>query len=316
MAVTAAAPSASVSAPKHKETDYDGCLIGNNCQPLTKKLKPGERLTDRQIKEAWKSAYVSNSPCCQARRAAGKAPKRIVYVNGIRTDKAGQCETLKRIANQTCAQVLGVHNATDGTMSDLWQSEQDRGLIDRARAGKSFSTHDGRNPAVDSLSDVMYWGVRSGEPPDIWAHSQGGAIASLASYDANNRLIHAGIPHGISGLNVTSFASAAQSWPSNISGQHFIQAQDEVPIQFGLGLDNRQDAANTGPHQQVVRFTGTPPNVQIPTAGEFQKEYQAAQLGRAPHAGWERSWTEYHDMNSIYLPAQRQKDGGCSPDGK
>ncbi len=305
-----------VSSTPIREADYDGCLIGNNCQPLTKKLKPGERLSDKQIKDAWNSAYVSNSPCCQARRAAGKAPKRIVYVNGIRTDKAGQCETLKRIANQTCAQVIGVHNATDGTMADLWQSEQDKSLIGRARTGKPFTTHDGRNPAVDSMSDIIANSVRDGDPPDIWAHSQGGAIASLASYDADTELKRAGYLQGISGLNVTTFASAAQSWPSNITGQHFIQAQDEVPIQFGLGLDNSKDAANTGPNQQVIRFTGSPPNIQIPTPEQFQTEYKSAQTGRAPHKGWQRSWTDYHDINSIYLAAQRQKDGGCSPDGK
>lgn len=265
-----------------KEADYDGCLIGSNCQPLTKKLKPGERLSDKQIREAWKSAYVSSPPCCQARRAAGKTPKRIVYVNGIRTDKAGQCETLKRIANQTCAQVLGVHNATDGTMADLWQSEQDRSLIDKARAGKPFATHDGRNPAVDSMSDLMYWGVRDGSPPDIWAHSQGGAIASLSSFDADNELKGSGYPQGISGLNVTSFASAAQSWPKDITAQHFIQTQDEVPIQFGLGLDSSKDAANTGPNQQVIRFRGTPPNIQILTPDEFKRSIRILSWGVPP----------------------------------
>ena len=105
----AAAP---VPAPKPKDSAYDGCLIGKGCEPLTQKQQPGQHLSDAQIKSAWSSSYSSDSKCCQARRATGQAPKRIVYVNGIRTDKAAQCVTLQRIANQSCAEMLGVHNAT------------------------------------------------------------------------------------------------------------------------------------------------------------------------------------------------------------
>ena len=210
---------------------YDGALIGNKCQALTFKQAPGQRLSDAEIKGAWSSAYQSNSSCCQARRAAGQAPKHIVYVNGIQNDKADQCVTLQKIANQTCAQVLGVHNATagkdtSGFASDVWQTKGDRDLIARANAGKPVQTHDGRNPAVDSLSDVLFNSVQDGDPPEIYAHSQGGAIASLASYDANTGLKRAGYTSGVSDVYVTSLASAAQSWPPTMRGKHFINVQD------------------------------------------------------------------------------------------
>ena len=49
-------------------------------------------------------------------------------------------------------------------MKDIWQSYQDKNLIDKARAGKAFPTFDGRNPAVDTLTDIMTNSVVNDEP--------------------------------------------------------------------------------------------------------------------------------------------------------
>ncbi len=305
---------------------YDGALIGTKCQALTYKKAPGERLSDTEIKNAWSSAYQSDSSCCQARRAAGQAPKHIIYVNGIQNNKADQCVTLQKIANQTCAQVLGVHNTTagkdlKGLGSDVWQTKGDRDLISQANAGKPISTHDGRNPAVDSLSDVLYNSVLDGDPPEIYAHSQGGAVASLASYDANNRLINDLHPSGISGLQVTSLASAAPSWPSTMSGQHFVNIQDATPVKLGMGSDPGWDAAHTGPNQQVIRFQGAPGatdpiilnSAQLQTMNEVTTnpyDGTAIAMNMPPV-----SLSAYHDVNTTYLNAARKVNGGCSADG-
>ncbi len=305
-----------VSSP---DSQYDGCLIGKGCEPLTQKKQPEERLSDAEIKGAWSSAYHSNSSCCQARRAAGQAPKRIVYVNGIRTNKAAQCMTLQRIANQTCAEVLGVHNATEGGWNDLLQSKGDRDLINRARAGRPFATHDGRNPAVDSMDDVIYDSVRDGNPPEIWAHSQGGAIASLASYQSNLELKQRGYSQGVNNLQVRSFASAGQSWPPNISGQHFINVQDAVPMETGLGGDPSWDADHTGPNQKVIRFQGAP-GAQDPTILSTAKLHEMNEITPTGEGGFisdmpQEGLSQYHDINTTYLNAARKVNGGCSPDG-
>jgi PAAR motif len=306
--------------PNLPEASYDGVLVGKGCQPLTTKVDPGERLTKSQIDSAWNSAYVSNSPCCQAMRNAGKAPTKIVYVNGIKTDRAAQCVTLQKIADQTCAPVLGVHNSTNGTIADLWQSRKDRNLIDRAQMGKSFATHDGRNPAVDSMTDVITNSVRSNDPTTFYAHSQGGDILSLASYQSNLDLVQAGYAQGVGGVNVVTMASAGQSYPSALSGQHFINIQDFVPISLGLGKDPATDAANTGPNQQVIRFVGEPgaadptflSDQQMSTMlhtqviGESDRNFIRYE-DRTPST----SMTKFHDVDTTYLNAVKKEDGGC-----
>ena len=302
------------------EKNYDGVLVGKGCQPLATMSKPGDRLSSDQIKTAWNSAYVSKSPCCQAMRASGKAPTKIVYVNGIKTDRAAQCETLQKIADQTCAPVLGVHNSTNGTIADLWQSHQDKNLIDRAQMGKSFATHDGRNPAVDSMTDVITNSVRTNDPTTFYAHSQGGDILSLASYEANAELKASIYSQGVSGVNVVTMASAGQSYPAALSGQHFINIQDFVPTSLGLGKDPATDAANTGPLQQVIRFMGDPGSAN-PT---FLSDREMTDMLHTKIEGEsDRQWiryadttpptslTSYHDVNTTYLNAVNKENGGC-----
>ena len=70
-----------------------------------------------------------------ARGAATKlssSKDKIVYTNGIKTDVATQCKTMQEIAKRTCAQVLGVHNATAGAAADIAQT----GLEDKAGIAK------------------------------------------------------------------------------------------------------------------------------------------------------------------------------------
>ncbi|HEY0263281.1 MAG TPA: PAAR domain-containing protein [Granulicella sp.] len=308
------APAAPALNPNLPEKNYDGVLVGKGCQPLTTMAQPGDSLTKQQIDTAWKSAYVSNSPCCQAMRASGKQPQKIVYVNGIKTDRAAQCKTLQKIADQTCAPVLGVHNSTNGTMSDLWQCKQDRNLIDQAQMGRSFATHDGRNPAVDSMSDMITNSVRSDDPTTFYAHSQGGDILALASYQSNLDLVNAGYAQGVDGVHVLTMASAGQSYPSGLVGQHFINIQDFVPTSFGLGKNPANDAANTGPNQQVIRFQGAPDA----TDPKFLSDQEMTQMLQ-PKKGWfsfgdstpSTSMTDYHSVDTTYLNAVKKEDGGC-----
>ena len=214
-----------------------------------------------------------------------------------------------------------MHNATEGAWDDLLQSRDDRNLIDKARAGRPFAVHDGRNPAVDSMSDVIANSVRDDNPPEIWAHSQGGAIASLASYDANARLKRAGYTPGVTGVQVNSFGSAAQSWPPAMSGQHFINVQDFTPAETGLGDDPSWDAGHTGPTQKVIRFEGSPgaADPTILNSAQLQQlnkittypGYPPTTVSNMPP----EALTRYHDMDTTYLNAARKMNGGCSADG-
>ncbi|NJM52564.1 MAG: hypothetical protein HC846_03675 [Blastocatellia bacterium] len=94
----------------------------------------------------------------------------LIYVNGIRTNVAGQANSLQAIADNTGSRVVGIHNATEGTGVDLLQSFGDKLDI-------------GNNPAVDTLADTVYNELRAGREVHLMAHSQGAIITSRALED-------------------------------------------------------------------------------------------------------------------------------------
>ena len=167
-----------------KDVDHDGVLVGykdGKCVPLTQK---GQPVTPDDIKAAKRAgyspannaAYDKENPkdpakntsdatkACCAKCTAGKPPRTIFYVNGINTTHTTHCETLKQIGDMTCANVVGIYNATEGMPKDAIQTSQDRTLIDQADAGRKNLAHDGRNPAVDTLSDLIVQETRAGRP--------------------------------------------------------------------------------------------------------------------------------------------------------
>jgi hypothetical protein len=89
------------------------------------------------------------------------------------------------------------------------------------------------------------------------AHSQGGAVTSLALYDANNTL-RAGPPnrpHSLEGVKVSSFGAAAPSWVKGPNYTHYINVNDVTPMAFGLGDRPTPQKAGNG---RVVTFSGEP----------------------------------------------------------
>ena len=75
--------------------------------------------------------------------------KTVIYVNGINTNKAGQSSDLQAIADKTGAKAIGIHNATEGFITDLAQCVTDK--LDK-----------GKNPAVDTLADTLYSELKAG----------------------------------------------------------------------------------------------------------------------------------------------------------
>jgi hypothetical protein len=247
--------------------------------------------------QARAKAVVPQSDCC-ARQRAGKPPRDIIYVNGIKTTAQTHCDTLNAIAAQTCGRVVGVYNATDGGMLDAAQTGQDRRLIKAAHAGKGVPAGDGRNPAVDTLSRTISDELRAGRKPEIWAHSQGGAVTSLALLDAKNERIAATRnPDPLRGMTVKSMGSAAPAWTDGPNYEHFIQVNDATPSLFGLGHSPAGDAANAGRGAVVHRFAG-------PEKGPFQTV--------SPRLDWKPEMTANHDVEKTYLAMEKQVHGGCS----
>lgn len=283
-----------------KDVNLDGTLISypdGKCAPVTAKSEAGPD----QIAKAEANAYQSDSPCCQARRAKGEPPRTIVYVNGVQTTKEKHCETLKAIGDLTCAKVYGVYNATAGLNTsgfyrDAVQTSQDRRLIFEANKGRLPQAHDGRNPAVDSLSDLIVTQRKDGKPLELWAHSQGGAITSLALYDAANTLAAVGKSDALKGVQVKSFGSAAPHWPDDPTYEHYVQVNDATPVLFGLGDDSASDHQRAGVNAKMIRFSGKPSD------GQFKTE----QLDESIPAS-----TSNHDITATYLKMEKQEHGGC-----
>jgi len=301
----------------NKDKDHDGVLVGykdGKCVPLTNK---GQAITPDDIKNAKRNAYSPvNNPAedpnnpndpakntsdatkaCCSKCTAGKPPRTIFYVNGINTTHTTHCETLKQIGDMTCANVVGIYNATEGMPKDALQTGMDRSLVDQAEGGRKDLAHDGRNPAVDTLSDLLVQETRAGRPPEIMAHSQGGAITSLALYDANNTLKAGppGTPNSLSGTKVTSFGAAAPSWVQGPEYTHYVHVNDLRRMTVGLG--DHSSAAENG-NGKVVTFSGEPGGPFTTDKSKLDKHFFA-------------SPTKYHGIDDqLYLKMYDQQNKG------
>lgn len=213
-----------------------------------------DKAYDGKIIGAGGKAYSQTTPLTQipaVQPSNGKAPNEtIIFVNGINTNKAGQSSTLQDIANLTGAQVIGVHNSTEGTFKDLAQS-----LGDKVNIGK--------NPAVDTIANTVYDAVKRGETIHLMGHSQGGLILSRALEGVKQRLMIEGgmsasqATRAMGNIKVETFGAAAGSYPDGPQYVHYVNRVDPVPSVFGLGsfkgiFDGDRKA---GSNAVVHRFT-------------------------------------------------------------
>ncbi len=208
LAKTAATAKASVP-----DTAYDGKYVGANGQVANN---------------------ISDVQPVKPNNGVAPTGKNVVYVNGIQTDLAAQQKTLQAIANQTGANVVGIHNATEGFTKDVAQSALDK-------------AHLGTDPAVDTLSNAIYNAAKSGQQLNIVAHSQGAIITSRAVGDAINRLREDGLSSQQAqnllskSVNVQTFGGAALNYPNGPNYRHVVNNADPVPELLGKGLSGRFD---------------------------------------------------------------------------
>jgi hypothetical protein len=271
--------------PGEPQTDEeaDGYYMGEGCKP--------KRTLDEA--KASPTRPAPDNQCCRENPSG----KTIYYVNGINTTREAHCKTLRDIANSTCANVIGIYNAHEGFVADALQTGGDRQLINQA-AGGTPPRLDGRNPAVNTVSDTIYSEVMAGNQPEIWAHSQGGAVTSLGLYSADNRLQMAGNQDRLSGVSTTSFGSAAPRWVDGPTYEHYVHTDDITPVGLGLGDNPSSDAARAGQGAKVYRFSGNQANG-WPDQGA---------------AGYSRGIlhpTANHGVEETYVAKREQVHGGC-----
>lgn len=190
------------------DTAFDGHFVGANGQTFS----PNTPLGD--VPAVTPLGGVTNN-------------ETLIYVNGIRTNVQGQSNSLQSIADATGSRVIGVHNATENSVADIFQSLGDKLDI-------------GANPAVDTLADTVYSELRAGRDVHVMAHSQGAIITSRALQDVKNRLM---VEDGMSrrdaerllnNVKVETFGSASRRFPDGPQYVHYVNRNDGVPQAFGL----------------------------------------------------------------------------------
>jgi hypothetical protein len=160
----------------------------------------------------------------------GEPKGTVLYVNGIMTPKDNQLAEMRAIADTTGMQVVGIHNSTQGPVTDLAQCLGDK--LDK-----------GKNPAVDTLANTLYKELKEGRPVHLMGYSQGGLITARALYDVKQRLqVEDGMSKEqaeklMSNLKVETFGSASTTYPDGPKYVHYVNRLDPVPTLFGLGTD-------------------------------------------------------------------------------
>lgn len=159
----------------------------------------------------------------------GNGKGTIVYVNGIRVSKAEQFNSMRAIADQTGANVVGIHNSTGGAIRDLSQSALDK-----------FDM--GQNKAVKTLANLMVGKARDGKSLHLMGHSQGGLVISRALKQAQQRLLKTGmsqkaVEKAFGNFDIETFGQASTHFVDGPKYNHYVNKDDYVPQWFGLGWD-------------------------------------------------------------------------------
>ena len=239
----------------------------------------------------------SESACCQAQPASVRN-RTVYYVNGINTPPEAHCKTLRMLRDMTCGKVIGVVNDTEGAMTDAIRTGDARQMIKDEMAGKAPRTYAGFSPAVHTMKEVMVDEATSGGHPMIFAHSEGGAITSLAAIRAKNMLTSGGMEEAMGNLSITSMGSAAPAWPDGPNYTHYIHTQDVVPNTLGLG----DRALRPGAGANVVRFGGRDGGFATELAGD-----------KRPFATWSPGGDPVFDhyADTSYIPYINGAGAGC-----
>jgi hypothetical protein len=223
-----------------------GKLFGGDSKP--------DRMFDGQLVGTQGQTFPPGTPLSQI---PGVTPKgnpnpseTILYVNGIMTPLDGQLHEMQAIADTSGAKVVGIHNSTQGLVTDLAQCVGDK--LDK-----------GSNPAVDTLADTLYSELKAGRNVHLMGYSQGGLITARALFDVQQRLrLEDGLSQSqveqvMSRLNVETFGAASTRYPDGPNYVHYVNNADPVPTLTGLGgsVDPLAFLKDAGKGAVVHRFT-------------------------------------------------------------
>lgn len=210
----------------HTEDEkYDGMLVGRGGAVSPR----GTKLSDIQ-------PYVPSN---------GQPPHGlIVHVNGINNDLAFQSQSLQKLADDSGAAVIGIHNSTQGVLADVIQAKNEK-------------FDDKYDAPVRTLEHVINDAVKDGKPLHLSGHSQGALIISraLRNYrellEKGLKLPPAEVEKRMGLITVETFGGAAKHYPDGPHYTHYVNIVDQVPMLTGLG----GIGAYPGKDAVVHRFT-------------------------------------------------------------
>jgi hypothetical protein len=221
-------------------------LFGGNAKP--------DRMHDGKFVGTQGQTFPPSTPLNQI---PGVTPKgnpnpaeTILYVNGIMTPLDGQLKEMQSIADTSGAKVVGIHNSTQGLVTDLAQCVTDK--LDK-----------GGNPAVDTLADTVYQELKAGRDVHLMGYSQGGLITARALSHVEQRLrVEDGLSKAeteklLGHLKVETFGAASTKYVDGPQYVHYVNNADAVPTLTGLGgeVDPLAFLKDAGKGAVVHRFT-------------------------------------------------------------
>lgn len=211
-------------------------------------LPPGQpnKAYDGQLIGGDGNAYPAGTPLTDVpptRPQHGPGKGTLIFVNGMGESRGSNKNQLQTMANGTGMNVVGVYNATEGSVKDLIQAAGDK--LDL-----------GKNACVDALADLVYSKLKSGEAVRIAGHSQGALITSRALSDVKNRLMledglsEAEATAKLAKIGVETFGGAAGKYPDGPRYVHYVNRSDFVPMALGVG----RPGSTPGKGARVVTF--------------------------------------------------------------
>jgi hypothetical protein len=245
----------------------------------------------------------------------GRQPtgERIYYVNGIMNDAGVQYGSAQQTANATGAEVIAIHNSTEGFIKDLAQCGLDK-----------LPSFGSTNAATQRLALQIIKDLENNRPVHLMAHSQGGLVTSGALSLVKEYLetVKPADPAKadklLSGIKVETFGSAAASWPKGPQYVHYINTYDTVPMHTGLGQYRDNPAAlqeNAGGERAHVHFITEDPRAVIwpnntwtqTTEGIPAHDYNDGYLHHRME--WREAIKDNSDLTGQSPVAVRQDDG-------
>ena len=245
-----------------------------------------------------------------------------VFVNGVLNGPEDHCETLKHYAaSRPGHAIVGVFNASTYLgVGDFIQAGLDRFSVQAehklAEYGIDTLTNVHKNRAASSLANLMVQRMSNDRPMRIMAHSQGGAITSLALHHALPRLVGSGVLHETADgyefdsyapeLRIITMGSAAPQWPaivdtslqSEFGGEatfkHAVHVRDATPAAMGVNAWNW--SANGGERsgaEFAMVFYDSQDNGAWETLHTLSKDFRAMEAGvkiwmfSTPNGTWE-----------------------------